>query len=306
MKTIRVFLAVAVALVSSCDNSGGSTSSNKAPAPPAAPASSNAASRPSGAAAAAAASASPSATAAAAPKTPERPFYYDRPIAEADLAGRTLRELSLMRNTIYARAGNKFRKPWLNAYFSAQPWYRPLDVMDESKITPLDRANARAIADADAAVTREDLERRRDDILARRKIGPLSPDDAIELSLLSERMGVWLGGEEKPAEARSPLEDPAQLERLLRVEELSTLSRRDLRILRNMVYARRGRSFQSAVVKEYFKGAVWYRPDESYHDGRLTEVDHKNIRLVKSMEDSLGGPIHENPDYGKDGWFFMA
>jgi hypothetical protein len=302
VKKSGAFLLIALVLASGCDRTDGSTS-NKSPAPPAAPTSAAPASPASSSAANAA---GPSATAAAPPKAPERPFYYDHPITEAELAGRTLREFSLMRNTIYARAGNKFRKPWLNAYFSAQPWYKPLDVMDESKITPLDRANARAIADADAALSREELERRRDEVLARRKAAPLSPADATELSLLSERLGIWLGGEEKPAEARSPMEDPAQLDRLLRVEELSTLSRRDLRILRNMVYARRGRSFQSAVVKEYFKGAAWYRPDDNYHDGRLNEVDHKNIRLVKSMEDSLGGPLHENPDYGKDGWFFMA
>jgi hypothetical protein len=302
VKKSGAFLLVSLVLASGCDKTDGSTS-DKSPSPPAAPTSAAPASPASSSAPNAA---GPSATAAAPPRAPERPFYYDRPITEADLAGRTLREFSLMRNTIYARAGNKFRKPWLNAYFGAQPWYKPLDVMDESKITPLDRANARIIADADAALSREELERRRDEVLARRKGAPLSPDDAIELSLLSERMGIWLGGEEKPAEARSPMEDPAQLDRLLRVEDLSTLSRRDLRILRNMVYARRGRPFQSAVVKEYFKGAAWYRPDDNYHDGRLNEVDHKNIRLVKSMEDSLGGPLHENPDYGKDGWFFMA
>ena len=44
----------------------------------------------------------------------------------ADLEGRTLRELALMRNTIYARAGHPFRKKWLHDYFSAQPWYKPL------------------------------------------------------------------------------------------------------------------------------------------------------------------------------------
>lgn len=301
MKKSCAPILLALVFAFGCDKTDRSTSNNSPP-PPAAPTSA----APARLASAAPSAALPSATAVSAPKAPERPFYYDRPITEADLAGRTLREFSLMRNTIYARGGNKFRKPWLNAYFSAQPWYKPLDVMDESKITPLDRANARAIADADAAVSREELERRRDQVLARQKGAALSPDDATELSLLSERLGIWLGGDEKPAAARSPLEDPAQLDRLLRVEELSTLSRRDLRILRNMVYARRGRPFQSAVVKEYFKGAAWYRPDDNYNDGRLKEVDHKNIRLVKSVEDSLGGPLHENPDYGKDGWFFMA
>ena len=75
-----------------------------------------------------------------------RPLYYEREITAADLAGRTLRELTLMRNTIYARAGNSFRKQWLADYFKAQPWYRPLPKMDEGKLTVLDRKNARAVA----------------------------------------------------------------------------------------------------------------------------------------------------------------
>src|SRR5437773_10874911 len=68
-------------------------------------------------------------------------LYYDREIRQEDLRGRTLRELTLMRNTIYARAGNPFRKKWLNDYFSAQPWYHPLPKMDETRLTTLDRKN---------------------------------------------------------------------------------------------------------------------------------------------------------------------
>src|SRR5215470_1120836 len=67
-------------------------------------------------------------------KTEPRPLYYTREITDDDLIGRSLRELTLMRNTIYARAGNKFRKQWLNDYFSAQPWYHPQEPIDENKI----------------------------------------------------------------------------------------------------------------------------------------------------------------------------
>jgi len=51
----------------------------------------------------------------------DRPLYYTRALTAADLDGRTLRELTLMRNTIYARAGHPFRKKWLHDYFAAQP-----------------------------------------------------------------------------------------------------------------------------------------------------------------------------------------
>jgi hypothetical protein len=237
---------------------------------------------------------------------PSRPFYYEREIGEEELEGRTLRELALMRNTIYARAGNSFRRPWLDAYFRAQPWYQPKAELDESKISAIDRKNARKIADHDAGISREELEKRRDEVLARRAAGAATAEDAVELSLLSQRLGTWLGGSADSQEPPTPLEDHSQLDRLLKVEELSTLSRRDLRILRNTIYARHGRMFDSAVVRGYFEGARWYKPSDSYHDGVLTAVDHKNIRIIQSVEESLGGPLHENPNYGKDGWFVMA
>lgn len=235
-----------------------------------------------------------------------RPLYYEVPISDEDLKDRTLREFSLLRNTIYARAGNKFRRPWLHEYFSAQPWYKPLETMDESKISPLDRANARKIADADAALDQDELKRRRDALLTRKKEGKAVPEDAVELSLLSQRLGMWLGDSDTAKEGPSPLEDPKRLDQLLKVEELSTLSRRDLRILRNMIYARHGMLFQSAVVRDYFKAATWYKPNTGYHHGMLNSIDNKNIKLIRSVEDSLGGPLHENPDYGKDGWFVAA
>ncbi len=241
-----------------------------------------------------------------APKSPSRPLYYEEPITGEDLKNRTLREFALLRNTIYARAGNSFRRPWLNAYFSAQPWYKPLEKMDESKISPLDRINARKIADADAAIPQDELIRMRDELLARKKEGKELPEDVVELSLLSQRLGIWLGDSGEGKDGPSPLEDPTRLDNLLRIEELSTLSRRDLRILRNTIYARRGMPFYSAVVRDYFKAATWYKADPKYDHGRLNAVDNKNIKLIQSVEDSLGGPLHENPDYGKDGWFVTA
>src|SRR5215469_3282588 len=103
--------------------------------------------------------------AAAPPDQTARPIYYDRQITQGDLKDRTLRELTLMRNTIYARAGNPFRKKWLNDYFSAQSWYHPLTQMDQSKLTPLDRKNAETIADFDGSISRDDLLERRKTLL---------------------------------------------------------------------------------------------------------------------------------------------
>src|SRR5499425_1312869 len=101
----------------------------------------------------------------------DRPLYYTRALTPADLEGRTLRELALMRNTIYARAGHQFRKKWLHDYFAAQSWYKPLAKDDNTKITKVDRANAALIAQAEEAPTQAELKKRRDDVLARQHAG---------------------------------------------------------------------------------------------------------------------------------------
>lgn len=282
-----------------CSEPAEKTSGTSAP-----PASSTAPEAPTSVASAAASTPAPSASVAT-PAAPARPLYYDRAITEEDLQGRTLRELSLLRNTIFARAGNTFRRPWLDKHFRAQDWYQPKEAIDTSKITKIDKDNARKISEHDAAITREELTKMRDEVLARKKAGKAMPEDAVELSLLSQRLGELVGTETE-GEA-SPLEDPSRLDKILKVEDLSTLSRRDLRILRNTVYARRGRPFDSKVVQGYFATATWYKPDRGYDDSRLTETDRKNIAVIRSVETSLGGPLHENPEFdGRDQWFSGA
>lgn len=238
---------------------------------------------------------------AAAPDQATRPFYYDRQITQDDLVGRTLRELTLMRNTIYARAGNPFRKKWLNDYFSAQPWYHPLAQMDQSKLTALDRKNAETIADFDGSISRFDLLARRKALLNNHQ--EQTPEDQIELRLLSMRLGDWA---DAAPEDRTPLEDPSLLDKQLTVDQLSDFSRRDLRLVRNLVYARRGRPFKSALLKSYFGTLDWYKPDPNYTDARLTPLDKRNIKVILSVEDSLGGPLTDYQHKKDEGWFAAA
>jgi hypothetical protein len=230
---------------------------------------------------------------------PPRPLYYDRALIPADLQGRTLRELTLMRNTIYARAGHPFRKKWLHDYFAAQPWYKPLAKDDDSKITRTDRSNVTLIAQAEEGQKRPELQQRRDDILARQRAGKATPEDAIELGLLNTRLGDWVAAEAeaKPPASVSPLEDPSQLDHVIHVDQLSDLSRRDLRILRNTIYARHGRQFKSALLQEYFDGMSWYKANPKFTEKQLTKVDVTNIRLIKSVEDKLGGPMTEDEQH---------
>jgi len=216
----------------------------------------------------------------------ERPLYYgEQKISPAQLEGRTLRELTLMRNWIYARAGNAFRRKWLDTYFRTKDWYAP-SKLDESLLTDADRDNAEAIAGYESKLTVEQLTRLRDAARAR--------GDTLELRLISVRLGGWAGEGPAPAEL-SPLEDPAKLEALLTLKALDDFSPRDLKLLRTTIFARRARPFVTDDMRGHFSTVAWYHPDPKYTDARLTAVDKKNVQLIKSLEDSL--KVKERPNW---------
>jgi hypothetical protein len=72
-----------------------------------------------------------------------RPLYYERLVTDADLDGRGADELRLLRNTIFARAGQIFEDRALHAYFTRQPWYRPRTA--PAKLSALDEKNLAGI-----------------------------------------------------------------------------------------------------------------------------------------------------------------
>lgn len=232
-------------------------------------------------------------------------FYMGRELTEADVQGKTLREISLMRNTIFARAGNPFRKDWLNAYFRAQPWYRPAKTWDRTKVNSQDWQNARRLARYEAGMTPAVLKTRVAAVKARIAAGKASPEDAIEIRLLSARLGKWQA-DTAPPPNRSPLEDPDLLDRQITKTQLDNMSRRELRLLRNMIYARRGYSFKSILLQDYFFNTVWYEEDPKFTSAALTPRDWRNIKMIKSVENTLGGPLKDSKHMQEAEWFIAA
>lgn len=57
-----------------------------------------------------------------------------------------------------------------------------------------------------------------------------------------------------------------------------------LRILRNAIYARHGRSFKSADLQSLFECYDWYKKNPAYSDNLLTKIDKRNIFLIESAE----------------------
>jgi hypothetical protein len=262
------------------------------------------------------------------------------------LEGKSLRELSILRNTIYARYGwDGYRKPWLRAYFHAQPWFRSNPRFSYKQLADVDRTNAHIIALGEESLTGDELRRRRDDILARhgkiwsdkpqwtlpsgktvrqcaepKGIDPgqnddfdidaefpacyyakqkwyrpepgfstskLSDDEKIELGLLARAMGQFALDNESRGKSEQ------SLDRTLGLEELRQLSLRDLRLLRNTIYARRGRTFKSEILRDHFSGMDWYKARPDYSDKLLSANDVRNIALIRSVENEFGGPLSD-------------
>jgi len=70
--------------------------------------------------------------------------------------------------------------------------------------------------------------------------------------------------------------------RRLTREELRALSRDKLRIARNEIYARKGRTFQDPALTAYFSRFSWYQPKR--FEVSLNAVEEANAQLIQSFE----------------------
>ncbi|MGX5489597.1 TcaA 3rd/4th domain-containing protein [Bacillus cereus] len=71
--------------------------------------------------------------------------------------------------------------------------------------------------------------------------------------------------------------------RKLTSTDLTYLSKEQLKIARNEIYARHGYIFQTKDMQAYFAKQSWYR-ENPYFKGKLTDIETYNIELIKSRE----------------------
>jgi len=65
--------------------------------------------------------------------------------------------------------------------------------------------------------------------------------------------------------------------------DLTYLSKEQLKIARNEIYARHGHMFQTKDMQAYFSKQSWYR-ENPYYTGKLTDIESYNVELIKSRE----------------------
>ena len=79
----------------------------------------------------------------------------------------------------------------------------------------------------------------------------------------------------------------------------------ELRRVRNEIYARHGRPFQTDDMKAYFAAQPWYKADPAYTDDRLTANDKANAALIQSFEDDGQNPLKAGEFRGDPSLMFV-
>jgi hypothetical protein len=85
-------------------------------------------------------------------------------------------------------------------------------------------------------------------------------------------------------------EDKAISESMLR-----GLSLHELRLLRNEIYARHGRTFRAAWLQQYFDFQPWYVIDENFKDESLSGNDKLNVETIVRVEKRIHEELSTKP-----------
>jgi hypothetical protein len=176
-----------------------------------------------------------------------------RYLTSAELQRLSADRLRLARNEIFARKGRFFKDEALRAYFSQFAWYQPRawDV----PLSPVEVANVGLIQSvADAAAPRT------------RSVGEPVPAET---------------------EPETRVADPRR--QYLTPADLHSFSTDQLALVRNEIFARKGRYFKDPALRAYFEQFPWYQPYS--WDVPLTPVERANVDTIQSVEQARTGHL---------------
>jgi hypothetical protein len=81
--------------------------------------------------------------------------------------------------------------------------------------------------------------------------------------------------------------EPFFMTRRITPNDLAGKSQSEARLMRNEIYARKGRRFKDPTLQQYFDAQSWYHPQYSPEDfppGALNVVEQQNIIMLQSYE----------------------
>ena len=256
-------------------------------------------------------------------------IWRAKEIKDDNLRDYTGAELTILIAEIEAIHGKTFSEEWLKKYFNERYWYKEDPAYDASTLTAIERKNIeRLITEKDkgrkTAISIGDMDNFQTVALTEDKLTGLN---ILELRILREEFyarhgkkfdepgirdyfnwrdwykpvknqkGIKLNAiEQKNVDLLAAQEN--KLREWLATTEidenfLGPLFAEDLRVLRNEMYARHGRVFKDPKLQEYFLSQSWYKPDPTFTDDMLSEIEAKNLVKIREAEESATSKFSE-------------
>ncbi|CAN5439660.1 hypothetical protein BH18ACI1_BH18ACI1_15760 [soil metagenome] len=250
-------------------------------------------------------------------------YWQIRKIPDEKLYTETAAQWRIMIAEVEAIHGKRFdSEPWLQKYFEERYWYKPnpnysSDVLTEIERGNLEKLNAKRGEDRKVAVSVGDMDKFQNVLLTEEILKGLSMNDLRlirnEFWARRGRKFVTPGFQQvfewrewyKPAKDQSKvklnkieeqnvkfiegieikLREKIALEPIT-AEMVDGLFVEDLRVLRNEIYARRGRVFKDQTLQKYFEAQSWYQPNPDFKDEMLSETESKNLAIIRETEQS--------------------
>ena len=79
--------------------------------------------------------------------------------------------------------------------------------------------------------------------------------------------------------------------RILTEDDLLGLSKEDLRLARNEIYARHGRKFNDQYLQDYFNHCSWYQGIIEPEDFTLSDIEFRNKDIILAYEEKINTEI---------------
>ncbi len=248
-------------------------------------------------------------------------YWQTREIPEEKLYTETSAQWRIMIAEVEAIHGRRFdSEPWLQKYFEERYWYKPNanyspEVLTAIERKNLEKLNARRNEDRNVAVSIGDMDKFQNVLLTEEILKNLSMNDLRmirnEFWARAGRKFVTPGFRQmfewrewyKPAKDQTKVKlNPIEEQNVKFIEAAETQMREkiaaepitsemveglfveDLRVLRNEIYARRGRVFKDQTLQKYFETQAWYHPNQDFKDEMLSETESKNLAIIRETE----------------------
>jgi hypothetical protein len=116
--------------------------------------------------------------------------------------------------------------------------------------------------------------------------GPGEPEEPAQVALQPVPVEPPMALSEPSIASTEGMVFPDSGQRLLRPAEIADLGPATLAIARNEIFARKGRRFARADLRDYFSQFDWYRPVAS--EVTLNRIEQQNVALLRRAEARFG------------------